>query len=72
MMPKLGSLQMLSDKDIIRMARQSGFDKWESYCLNGASDLDQTLAVGEYPIGEAVITLARMVEQIVREAASVK
>ena len=58
---------MLSDKDIIRMARQSGFDKWESYCLSGASDLDQTLAVGEYPIGEAVITLARMIEQVIKE-----
>jgi hypothetical protein len=52
----------LNKDDIIRMALEAGFDKWESFCLSGKSELDRTFAVGEYPCGEEVFKLAELVE----------
>jgi hypothetical protein len=53
--------------DIIRMAREAGFDKWDNTCLSGKSDLDEKLAVGEYAIGEAVFKFAKLVAAAERE-----
>ena len=54
--------------DIFRMAQEAGFDKWDNTCLSGKSDLDETLAVGEYAIGEAVFRFAKLVAAAEREA----
>lgn len=51
----------LERDDITRMAQKAGFDKWDSTCLSGKSDLDEKLAVGEYAIGEAVFKFAALV-----------
>ena len=42
------------------MAREAGFDKWKDHCCSGKSDLDETLAVGEYAVGEAVFKLVKL------------
>ena len=54
--------------DIIRMAREAGFEEYEWSSLSGDSELDQTLQVGEYPIGEAVFKFAALVAEAEREA----
>lgn len=53
--------------DIIRMAREAGFEEYEESSLSGDSELDQTLQVGEYPVGEAVFKLAALVAQRERD-----
>ena len=58
----------LTKDDILRMAREAGFHKWDSTCLSGKSDLDEKLAVGEYAIGEAVFKFATLVAAAEREA----
>ena len=57
--------------DIIRMAREAGFDKWDNTCLSGKSDLDEKLAVGEYAIGEAVFKFAALVAAAEREGMAI-
>ena len=54
--------------DIIRMAREAGFEEYEWSSLSGDSELDQTLQVGEYPVGEAVFNFAALVAAAEREA----
>ena len=54
--------------DIIRMAREAGFEEYEWSSLSGDSELDQTLQVGEYPVGEAVFKFAALVAAAEREA----
>jgi len=58
----------MNKDDIIRMAQKAGFDKWDSTCLSGKSDLDEKLAVGEYATGEAVFKFATLVAAAEREA----
>ena len=53
--------------DIIRMAGEAGFEKYEKSSLSGKSALDQTLQVGEYPVGEAVFKFAALVAAAERE-----
>lgn len=53
--------------EIIELAREAGFDAYESYCLSGGSELDMTLAVEEYPIGETVFKFAELVAAKERE-----
>jgi hypothetical protein len=54
--------------DIIRMAREAGFEEYEWSSLSGESELDETLQVGEYPVGEAVFKFAALVAAAEREA----
>jgi hypothetical protein len=58
----------MNREDVIRIAQEAGFDKWDSTCLSGKSDLDEKLAVGEYAIGEAVFKFATLVAAVEREA----
>ena len=53
--------------DIIAMALQAGFEEYESSSLSGNSELDQTLQVGEYPVGETVFKFAILVAAAERE-----
>ena len=48
---------------VIELAIEAGFEPYESTSLSGKSELDQTLQVGEYPIGESVFKLVRLVEK---------
>ena len=48
---------------VIELAIEAGFEPYESTSLSGKSELDQTLQVGEYPIGESVFKLVRLVER---------
>lgn len=58
----------MTTDDIIRMAKEAGFDEWESFCLSGNSELDRTFAVGEYPCGEEVFKFANLVAAAERES----
>ena len=49
---------------IKELALKAGFEPYDSTSLSGNSELDQTLQVGEYPVGESVHEFA---ELIVRE-----
>lgn len=53
--------------DIIRMAREAGFEDYHWTSLDGESELDQTLQVGEYPVGESVFKFAALVAAAERE-----
>lgn len=48
---------------VIELAIEAGFEPYESTSLSGRSELDQTLQVGEYPVGESVFKLVRLVEK---------
>lgn len=54
--------------DIIAMALQAGFEKYEWSSLSGVSELDETLQVNEYPVGETVFEFAALVAAAEREA----
>ena len=54
--------------DIIKLALEAGFEEYEWSSLSGDSELDQTLQVGEYPVGEAVFKFAALVAAAEREA----
>ena len=58
----------MTKDDIIRMAREAGFEDYHWTSLNGESELDQTLQVGEYPVGENVFKFAALVAAAEREA----
>ena len=58
----------MTKDDIIRMAREAGFEDYHWTSLNGESELDQTLQVGEYPVGESVFKFATLVAAAEREA----
>ena len=58
----------MTQDDIIRMAREAGFEDYHWTSLNGESELDQTLQVGEYPVGESVFKFATLVAAAEREA----
>lgn len=58
----------MTQDDIIRMAREAGFEDYHWTSLNGESELDQTLQVGEYPVGESVFKFATLVAEKEREA----
>ena len=58
----------MTKDDIIRMAREAGFEDYHWTSLNGESELDQTLQVGEYPVGESVFKFAALVAADEREA----
>ena len=51
----------MTHDDIIRMALEAGFEKYEPWSLHGADELDRTLQVGEYPVGIPVFKFAEMV-----------
>lgn len=53
--------------DIIKLALEAGFEEYEWSSLSGDSELDQTLQVGEYPVGEAVFKFAALVAQRERD-----
>jgi len=53
----------LNKNRVIELAIEAGFEPYESTSLSGKSELDQTLQVGEYPIGESVFKLVRLVER---------
>ena len=53
--------------DIIKLALEAGFEEYEWSSLSGDSELDQTLQVGEYPVGEAVFNFAALVAAAERE-----
>lgn len=54
--------------DIIKLALEAGFEEYEWASLSGDSELDQTLQVGEYPVGEAVFKFAALVAAAERDA----
>lgn len=60
----------MTQDDIIRMAREAGFEDYHWTSLNGESELDQTLQVGEYPVGESVFKFAALVAAAEREASA--
>ena len=45
---------------ILTWAIQAGFEEYESTSLSGNSELDRTLQVGEYPVGECVFALVTL------------
>jgi hypothetical protein len=49
-----------TQEDIIRMARKAKFEAYDSSSLSGKSELDETLQVGEYPVGEKVFKLVAL------------
>ena len=49
-----------TQEQILQWAREAGFEDYEWTSLSGHSDLDETLQVGEYPIGESVFLLATL------------
>ena len=59
----LGRTSSLNKNRVIELAIEAGFEPYESTSLSGKSELDQTLQVGEYPIGESVFKLVRLVER---------
>lgn len=58
----------MTKNDIIKLALDAGFDKYESWCLSGNSKDDRLVAVAEYPVGESVIKFAGLVAAAEREA----
>jgi len=46
--------------EIIRMARKAKFEAYDSSSLSGKSELDETLQVGEYLVGEKVFKLVAL------------
>jgi hypothetical protein len=58
----------LNKDDIIRMALEAGFEEYHWTSLSGESELDRTLQVGEYPVGESVFKFAALVAAAEREA----
>jgi len=58
----------MTKDDIIRMALEAGFEKYHLTSLSGESELDRTLQVGEYPVGEYVSKFAELVAAAEREA----
>lgn len=53
--------------DIIKLALEAGFEEYEWSSLSGNSELDQTLQVGEYPVGEAVFKFATLIQEATLE-----
>lgn len=58
----------MTKEEIIRLALQAGFDKYEAWCLSGKSDDDRLVTVEEYPVGEAVLEFASLIAKAQREA----
>lgn len=58
----------MTKDDIIRMAKEAGFEEYHWTSLSGDSELDRTLQVGEYPVGESVFKFAALVAAAEREA----
>ena len=58
----------MTQDDIIRMAREAGFEEYHWTSLSGESELDRTLQVGEYPVGENVFKFVALVAAAEREA----
>ena len=58
----------MTKDDIIRMALDTGFEDYHWTSLSGESELDRTLQVGEYPVGESVFKFAALVAAAEREA----
>ena len=58
----------LNKDDIIRMALEAGFEEYHWTSLSGESELDRTLQIGEYPVGESVFKFAALVAAAEREA----
>ena len=58
----------MTPDDIIRMAIEAGFEEYNLTSLSGDSELDRTLQVGEYPVGESVFKLVNLVATAEREA----
>lgn len=52
--------------EIIRMALEAGFEEYHWTSLSGKSELDRTLQVGEYPVGESVFKFAALVAAAIR------
>lgn len=50
--------KQLTQEQVIAFALEAGFENYESTSLSGKSQLDRTLQVGEYPVGESVFALA--------------
>ena len=57
----------MTKDDIIRMALEAGFEKYHLTSLSGESELDRTLQVGEYPVGEYVSKFAELVAAAERD-----
>lgn len=49
-----------TQEQIHTWAIQAGFEEYESTSLSGNSELDRTLQVGEYPVGECVFALVSL------------
>ena len=47
-----------TQEQVIAWAREAGFEDYRWTSLSGNSELDRTLQVGEYPVGESVFALA--------------
>lgn len=58
----------MTQDEIIKLALEAGFEEYEWSSLSGDSELDETLQVGEYPVGEAVFKFAALVAAAEREA----
>ena len=49
-----------TQEQVIAWAREAGFDEYETTSLSGNSELDRTLQVNEYPVGESVFALVAL------------
>lgn len=49
-----------TQEQVIAWAREAGFEDYHWTSLSGESELDRTLQVGEYPVGEAVFALVAL------------
>ena len=49
-----------TQEQVIAWAREAGIEDYESTSLSGNSELDRTLQVGEYPVGESVFALVAL------------
>ena len=49
-----------TQEQVIAWAREAGFEDWHWTSLEGESELDRTLQVGEYPVGESVFALVSL------------
>lgn len=58
----------MTKEEIVRLALEAGFDKYEACCLSGESDDDRLVAVQEYPIGGVVLKFASLIAKAEREA----
>ena len=60
-------MRKITKDQLIELAMQAGFGEYESSNCSGTSEFDQQICVGEYPCGESVVALAKLLGVEVEE-----